>query len=112
MATEYKWTRLDLLVKTEEVSGSPQRVVVTLICGLTAKSDDGYPAYMDTAVSTPLDPDHFIPYDDLTEPWAEAIANVVAEKEGWRDALDAQIAAARLRPVLTKSPWQEAEPSE
>ena len=113
MATEYKWTRLDPLVKTEDVSGSPQKVVETLVCGMTAVSDDGYSAYIDTAVSTPVDPDHFIPYDDLTEPWAEAIANVVAEEKGWKALLDAQIVAVRLRPVPAKFPWQQQpEPPE
>ena len=113
MATEYKWTRLDPLVKTEDVSGSPQRVVETIVCGLTAVSDDGYSAYIDTAVSTPVDPDNFIPYDDLTEPWAEAIANVVAEEKGWKALLDAQIVAVRLRPVPAKFQWQQQpEPPE
>jgi len=115
MATEYKWTRLEPLVKTEDVSGSPQKVVETLVCGMTAVSDDGYSAYIDTAVSTPLDPSSFIPFDDLPESWAVDIASGVAEEKGWRDSLDAQIAAARLRPLPAKFPWQtpaEVEPSE
>ena len=115
MATEYKWTRLEPLVKTEDVSGSPQKVVETLVCGMTAVSDDGYSAYIDTAVSTPLDPSSFIPFDDLPETWAVDIANVVAEEKGWKALLDAQIVAVRLRPVPAKFPWQqtaEVEPSE
>jgi len=114
MATEYKWTRLEPLVKTEDVSGSPQKVVETLVCGMTAVSDDGYSAYMDTAVSTPVDPSSFIPFDDLPESWAVDIANGVAEEKEWRSSLDAQIAAARLRPLPAKFPWQqtaEVEPS-
>jgi len=113
MATEYKWTRLEPLVKTEDVSGSPQKVVETLVCGMTAVSDDGYSAYVDTAVSTPLDPSSFIPFDDLPETWAVDIANVVAEEKGWKALLDAQIVAVRLRPVPAKFPWQQQpEPPE
>ena len=114
MPNTYTWTRMDPLVKTEDVGGSPQKVVETLVAGMTAQSDDGYSAYIDSAISTPLDPDNFIPFDDLPESWAVDKANSVADERGWKDALDKQIEAAKARPLPAKFPWQQAEeaPSE
>ncbi len=109
MPNTYNWTRLEPLIKTEEVSGEQQKVVITLVAGLTAQSDDGYSSYMDSAINCPLDPDNFIPFDDLPESWAIDKANSVAEEGGWKDALDKQIEAAKARPLPAKFPWQQAD---
>lgn len=109
MPNTYKYTRLEPLVKTEEVNGSQQKVVITLVAGLTAQSDDGYSQYMDGVINCPLDPDNFIPFDDLPESWAIDKANSVAEEGGWKDALDKQIEAAKARPLPAKFPWQQAD---
>ena len=109
MPNTYNWTRLEPLVKTEEVNGSQQKVVITLVAGLTAQSDDGYSSYMDSAINCPLDPDNFIPFDDLPESWAVDKASAVAEEGDWRGALDKQIEAAKARPLPAKFPWQQTD---
>jgi hypothetical protein len=103
---EYKWTRLEPLVKNE---GDLSNVVVDLVCGLTA-TDGEYTAYIDTMhkLSAP-DPSAFIPFEDLTLEWATAIAESVAEERGFIDTLDKQIAATRVRPTSKPFSWQQGE---
>lgn len=111
MATTYTWSRLQALVKDED---DLSNVVVDLVCGMTAK-DGEYGASIDTLhkLSAP-DPNNFIPFEDLTVEWATEIANSVAEERGFREALDKQIAALKLRPTTKNFSWQQSapEPSE
>ena len=109
MPNTYNWTRLEPLVKMQEVNGSQQKVVITLVAGLNAQSNDGYSSYMDSAINCPLDPDNFIPFDDLPESWAVDKANSVAEADGWKDSLDKQIEAAKEQPLPARFPWQNQE---
>ena len=113
MANEYKWTRLESLVKDED---DLSNVVVKLVCGMTGTTEDGeYSAYTDTMHSlTAPDPSAFIPFEDLTQEWAIEIADAVAEEDGFKDTLDAQIAAAKVRPSPKPFSWQQPapEPSE
>ena len=107
MPNTYKYTRLEPLVTTQEVNGQPEKVVETLVAGMTAVSDDGYSSYIDTAISCPLDPDNFVSFNDIDEAWAIAKAEAVAEEKGWKDSLDKQIEAARTRPLPAKFKFQE-----
>jgi hypothetical protein len=115
MPNTYKWTRLEPLVTTQEVNGQQEKVVETLVAGMTAVSDDGYSAFIDAAIACPLDPDNFTTFDEIDEAWATAKAIAVAEEKGWESALDKQIEAARARPLPAKFKFQEPveeEPSE
>ena len=109
MANTYTWSRLQALVKDE---GDLRNVVVDLVCGMTA-TDGEYSAYIDTLHKlSPPDPDNFIPFEDLTNEWAVEIANSVANERGFRDSLDKQIDAAKIRPTSKPFSWQEPAPSE
>ena len=109
MANTYKWSRLEPLQKDE---GDLSNVVVDLVCGMTG-TDGEYSAYIDTMHKLPPpDPDNFIPFEDLTEEWAIEIANTVAEERGFQASLDAQIAAAKIRPTSKPFAWQAPAPSE
>ena len=109
MANTYTWSRLQALVKDE---GDLSNVVVDLVCGMTA-TDGEYSAYIDTLHKlSPPDPDNFIPFEDLTNEWAVEIANSVANERGFRDSLDKQIDAAKIRPTSKPFSWQEPAPSE
>jgi len=103
---EYKWTRLEPLVKNE---GDLPNVVVDLVCGLTA-TDGEYTAYIDTMhkLSAP-DPSAFIPFEDLTLEWATGIAESVAKDRGFIDTLDKQVAALKVRPTPKPFRWQQVE---
>ena len=109
MANEYKWTRLEPLVKDED---DLNNVVVDLVCGMTG-TDGEYSAYIDTMhkLSAP-DPSAFIPFDELTQEWAVEIADTVAEERHFRATLDSQIAAAKVRPSPKPFSWQQPAPSE
>ena len=109
MPNEYKWSRLEPLVKDE---GDLSNVVVDLVCGMTG-TDGEYSAYIDTMhkLSSP-DPSSFIPFEDLTQEWAVEIADTVAEERGFKASLDSQIAAAKVRPTSKPFAWQQAAPSE
>ena len=109
MANTYTWSRLQALVKDE---GDLSNVVVDLVCGMTA-TDGEYSAYIDTLHKlSPPDPDNFIAFDDLTNVWAVEIANSGAYERGFRDSLDKQIDAAKIRPTSKPFSWQEPAPSE
>ncbi len=114
MPNTYAYTRLEPLVTTQEVNGKQEKVVETLVAGMTAQSEDGYSAYMDAAIACPLDPDNFITFNEIDEAWAVAKADSVSEEKGWKDALDKQIDAARARPLPAKFKFQEPaeEPAE
>ncbi len=111
MPNTYNWSRLEALQKDE---GDLSNVVVDLVCGMTG-TDGEYSAYIDTMhkLSAP-DPDNFIPFEDLTKEWAVEIADTVAEERGFRESLDKQIEAAKVRPTSKPFAWQQAapEPSE
>ena len=109
MANTYKWSRLEPLVKDED---DLSNVVVDLVCGMTGTAGE-YSAYIDTMhkLSAP-DPDNFIPFEDLTQEWADEIANAVAEERGFRASLDKQIEAAKVRPTSKPFAWQQPAPSE
>ena len=110
MANEYNWTRLEPLVKDED---NLDNVVVKLVCGMTASAGNGNSAYIDTMHTlSPPDPSAFIPFAALTQEWAVEIADEVAESDGFRDSLDRQIEAAKLRPSPKPFSWQEAKASE
>ena len=101
---EYKWTRLEPLVQSE---GDLSNVVVDLVCGMTA-NDGEHSAYIDTLHKlSPPDPSAFIPFEDLTLEWATEIADAVAEERGFRESLDKQIAAAKVRPTSKPFSWQQ-----
>ena len=109
MPNTYNWSRLEPLVKDED---DLSNVVVDLVCGMTG-TDGEYSAYIDTMhkLSSP-DPDNFIPFEDLTKEWAVEIADTVAEERGFRESLDKQIEAAKVRPTSKAFAWQQPEPSE
>jgi len=69
-------------------------------------------AYIDTMhkLSAP-DPGNFIPFEDLTQEWADEIADSVAEERGFKASLDKQIEAAKVRPTSKPFAWQQAAPS-
>ena len=107
MANTYEWSRLEALQKDE---GDLSNVVVDLVCGMTA-TDGEDSAYIDTMHKlSPPDPDNFIPFEDLTKEWAVEIANTVAEERGFRETLDSQIAAAKIRPTSKPFAWQVPAP--
>jgi len=109
MANTYTWSRLQPLVKDED---DLSNVVVDLVCGMIG-TDGEDSAYIDTLHKlSPPDPSSFIPFEDLTEEWTLEIANAVAEERGFRDTLDSQIAAAKLRPTTKPFSWQAPAPSE
>ena len=114
MPNTYAYTRLEPLVTTQEVNGQQEKVVETLVAGMTAVSDDGYSAFIDAAIACPLDPDNFISFDEIDEAWAIAKAEATAEEKGWKASLDKQIEAARTRPLPAKFKFQEPveEPAE
>ena len=95
------------MVKDED---NLDNVVVKLVCGMTASDGNGNSAYIDTmhTLAAP-DPSGFIPFADLTQEWAIEIADAVAESDGFRDTLDRQIEAAKLRPSPKPFSWQEAK---
>ena len=107
MPNTYNWTRLEPLVKDED---NLDNVVVKLVCGMTASDGNGNAAYIDTmhTLAAP-DPSGFIPFADLTQEWAIEIADAVAESDGFKDSLDQQIEAAKLRPSPKPFSWQEAK---
>ena len=107
MANTYTWSRLEPLVKDED---DLNNVVVKLVCGMTAAVGNGNGAYIDTmhTLAAP-DPSAFISFADLTQEWAIEIADAVAEADGFRDSLDQQIEAAKLRPSPKPFSWQEAK---
>jgi len=109
MPNTYNWSRLEPLVKDED---DLSNVVVDLVCGMTG-TDGEYSAYIDTMhkLSAP-DPSAFIPFEDLTKEWALEIADTVAEERGFRESLDKQIEAAKVRPTSKAFAWQQPEPSE
>ena len=109
MPNEYKWSRLESLVKDED---DLSNVVVDLVCGMTGTNGE-YSAYIDTMhkLSAP-DPSAFIPFEDLTQEWAVEIADTVAEERGFKASLDSQIAAAKVRPTTKPFSWQTPAPSE
>jgi len=109
MPNIYQWSRLEPLVKDED---DLSNVVVDLVCGMTG-TDGEYSAYIDTMhkLSAP-DPDNFIPFEDLTQEWADEIADTVAEERGFKASLDSQIAAAKVRPTTKPFRWQATAPSE
>ena len=109
MANTYKWSRLEPLVKDED---DLSNVVVDLVCGMTG-TDGEYSAYIDTMhkLSAP-DPGSFIPFEDLTQEWADEIADTVAEERGFKASLDSQIEAAKVRPTSKPFSWQQPAPSE
>ena len=111
MANTYTWSRLEPLVKDED---DLSNVVVDLVCGMTGTdSNGGYPQYIDTIhkLSAP-DPGSFIPFEDLTQEWADEIADTVAEERGFKASLDKQIEAAKGRPTSKPFSWQQPAPSE
>ena len=109
MPNTYSWSRLEPLVKNED---GLSNVVVDLVCGMTG-TDGEYSAYIDTMHKlSPPDPSSFIPFEDLPQEWAVEIADTVAEERGFRDSLDSQIAAAKVRPTTKPFSWQTSEPSE
>tara|TARA_Y100001937_G_C7078908_1_gene311948 strand:- start:640 stop:984 length:345 start_codon:yes stop_codon:yes gene_type:complete len=112
MPNTYAYTRLEPLVTTQEVNGQQEKVVETLVAGMTAMSEDGYSAYMDAAIPCPLDPDNFITFDEIDEAWAVTKADSVAGEKGWKDALDKQIDAARSRPLPAKFSFQVQQAEE
>ena len=93
------------MVKDED---NLDNVVVKLVCGMTASDGNGNAAYIDTmhTLAAP-DPSGFIPFADLTQEWAIEIADAVAESDGFKDSLDQQIEAAKLRPYPKPFSWQE-----
>jgi hypothetical protein len=110
MPNTYAYTRLEPLVTTQGVNGQQEKVVETLVAGMTAVSDDGYSSFIDAAISCPLDPDSFISFDEIDEAWAIAKAEATAEEKGWKASLDKQIEAARTRPLPAKFKFQEPAP--
>lgn len=109
MPNTYTWSRLEPLVKDED---DLNNVVVKLVCGMTG-TDGEYSAYTDTMHTlTAPDPSAFIPFSDLTQEWAIEIADAVAEADGFKDTLDAQIAAAKVRPSPKPFSWQQPEAAE
>ena len=110
MANTYTWTRLEPLVKDE---GNLDNVVVKLVCGMQGSDGNGNNAYIDTMHTlSPPDPSGFIPFADLTQQWATQIADAVAESDGFKDSLDRQIEASKLRPSSKPFSWQEAKVAE
>ena len=108
MANTYTWSRLEAAQKDEDGLST---VVVDLICGMTG-TDGEYSAYIDTMHKLPPpDPDNFIPFEDLTQEWATEIADAVAEDRGFKASLDAQIAAAKVRPTTKPFSWQQVAPA-
>ncbi len=112
MPNTYAYTRLEPLVTTQEVNGQQEKVVETLVAGMTAMSEDGYSAYMDAAIPCELDANNFIKFDEIDEAWATAKADAVVEEKGWKDALDKQIEAARARPLPAKFSFQVQQAEE
>ena len=110
MPNTYTWTRLEPLVKDED---DLTNVVVDMVCGMTG-TDGEYSAYIDTMHKlSPPDPSSFIPFSDLTQEWAIEIADEVAEERGFRDSLDKQLDAAKVRPTPKPFSWQQQQaPSE
>ena len=102
---QYVYTRLEPLVKNE---GDLQNVVTGLVVGMSA-TNGTHSAYVDTHYKLPApDPDNFIPFENLGQEWAQAIADSVAEENNFKDSLDKQIEAAGTRPVSKKFAWQQA----
>ena len=84
-----------------------QNVVTGLVVGM-AGSNGTHSAHIDTLYSLPApDPDNFIPFENLGQAWAQAIAASVAEENNFKDSLDKQIDAAGTRPVSKKFAWQQ-----
>ena len=109
MPNTYSWSRLEALQKKE---GDLPNVVVDLVCGMTG-TDGEYGGYIDTLHKLPPpDPSSFIPFEDLTREWAVEIADVVAEERGFKDSIDKQIEAAKVRPTSKPFSWQTQAPSE
>jgi hypothetical protein len=108
MQNSYIFTRLDPLITSQEVNGQQEKVVETLIVRMQAMATDGYSASTDTAIPCVLDPDNFVPFDDIDEAWCLAKAEAIAEEKGWRELLSKQIKAARARPLPAKFKFQQA----
>ena len=106
MANTYTYTRLEPLVTEREVNGENELVVESVVVGMTATAEGGYSQYIDTMAATPLDPENFIKFSELDQTWALAIAERIAEEKGWKDSLDKQIEAAKVRPTPAKFSWQ------
>jgi hypothetical protein len=106
MANTYKITRLEPKVRTLEVNGKPAVVVMELIVGVSATAEDGYADSIDGMVATPLDPDNFIEFDDLTQEWAFGVAEPFVEEQGWHASLDRMIEAKRQRSLPKPFSWQ------
>jgi len=118
MPNTYKKVRLEPRVRTMDVGDETKdNVIVELIVGVTATSDDGYSAYKDEKVTLPL-PDlaDFIEYKALCEDpdrkFANEIADKVIEENNWHAVLDKQIEAKRLQPLTRSWDWEEPAPSE
>ena len=101
---EYSYTRLEPLVKN--IDGL-ENVVTSLVVGMTA-TDGTHSAYIDARHKLPEpDADNFIPFENLGQEWAKAIADAVAEENDFKASLDAQIEAAGKRPVSKPFAWQQ-----
>lgn len=109
MKNTYQYTRLEPLVTSREVNGKMETVIESMVVGMTAVSPDGYSAYVDTMVPTPLDPGNFIKFDEIDEAWAKAHGDAVAEDKDWKNLLDKQIEAAKARPISKPFAWQAAK---
>ena len=106
MPNTYTYTRLEPLVTEREVNGKNELVVESLVVGMTAVAESGHSQYIDTMVTTPLDSENFITFSELDQAWALAIAEAVAEERGWKESLDKQIEAAKVRPTPKPFSWQ------
>jgi hypothetical protein len=103
MPNEYKWSRLEPLVKT--VDGL-ENAVVSLVAGMTC-SNGTHSAYMDTMITLTVDPDKFVAFADLSLEWAIGHAEKWAEENDVRASLDKQLEAAAARPTSKPFSWQE-----
>ena len=114
----YKKVRLEPHVLTMDVGDETKdNVIVTLVVGVTATSEDGYSAYKDEKVHLPPpDPADFVEYKALCEDsdlkFANEIADKVIEENNWHAVLDKQIEAKRLQPLARSWVWEEPTPSE
>jgi len=104
MPNEYKWTRLEGLVRDTE--DGLKSAVVSLVVGMTAVDESGRSAYMDTMLPLIVDPDNFIPHEELTLEWATAHGDKYAEDNDWKASLDKQLEAAAVRPISRPFSWQ------
>lgn len=107
MPNTYTYTRLEPLVTEREVNGKNELVIESIVVGMTAVAESGHSQYIDTMVATPLDPENFISFSEIDQDWALAIAEKTAEEKGWKESLDKQIEAAKVRPTPKPFSWQQ-----